>query len=103
MPYVYRPNHPAANENGLVDKSLVAYDHEDPRFYVISDNMDATRHMATGRMHTSKSEFRKDTKASGCVEIGTDTSFLQPRQQIKLDRRKRRDDIRRVFYELRNR
>lgn len=71
--------------------------------HVISDIMDATRHMATGRMHTSKSAFRKDTKASGCVEYGTETTqLLKPRKPVPLDRGKRRDDIRRTIYEIKN-
>jgi hypothetical protein len=69
---------------------------------VISDTMDLTRHMADGRFYDSKHRFREVTKAHGCVEIGTDTSFLKPRKPIKLDRRQRRDDIRRAIYDLRN-
>jgi hypothetical protein len=70
---------------------------------VISDIMDATQHMATGRMHTSKSEFRKDTRTSGCVEYGSETTaLLTPRKPILMDSAKRRDDIRRTIYELRN-
>lgn len=70
--------------------------------FIISDNMDSTRHMATGRYHTSKATFRADTKASGCVEVGTDTSILKPRKQITLDRRQRRDDIKKSIYQLKN-
>lgn len=70
--------------------------------YVISDIMSETRHMATGRIHTSKSEFRKDTKASGCIEYGNDPALYRPKPYIPLDRGKRREDIRRSLYELRN-
>ena len=70
--------------------------------YVISDIMDPIQHMATGRMHDSKAAFRRDTKASGCVEIGNDSCLTKPRQHIPLDRRQRREDIRRSLYELRN-
>lgn len=70
---------------------------------VISDIMDETLHMATGRTHTSKSEFRKDTKASGCIEYGSETStLLKPREPAALDRKKRRDDIRKAIHELKN-
>lgn len=103
MRFIYRPNHPQANANGMVDASLVYEGGAGTAPYIISDNMGATRHMATGRMHTSKSEFRKDTKASGCFEIGNETStVLKPRQPVLLDRAKRRDDIRRTIYNLRN-
>lgn len=75
----------------------------DSATHVISDIMDATQHMATGRMHTSKSEFRKDTRASGCVEYGSETTaLLTPRKPVPLDPAKRRDDIRRTIYDLRN-
>jgi hypothetical protein len=70
--------------------------------YVISDIMSETLHMATGRMHTSKSEFRKDTKASGCVEFGNDPVLTRPRKPVPLDRGQRREDIKRALYEVRN-
>lgn len=70
--------------------------------YVISDEMSATRHMATGRYHTSKAKFRQDTKASGCIEYGNDPSLGQPRKPIPLSREKRREDIQRAVYNIRN-
>ena len=69
---------------------------------VISDIMDPTRHMATGRYHTSKSAFRADTKASGCIEYGNDPALTRPRKPIPLSREKRREDIKRTIYDLRN-
>jgi hypothetical protein len=72
--------------------------------FVISDEMAETRHMADGKMYTSKAKFREATRAAGCIEVGTETStLLKPRQQIRLDPAQRRDDIRRTIYELRNR
>lgn len=67
---------------------------------VISDTMNALRHHGTGRVTESKSQFRRMTKASGCIETGN--SLPEKRYPIKLDRRQRRDDIRRSIYELRN-
>lgn len=69
---------------------------------VISDIMSETRHMATGKFHTSKSAFRQDTKASGCLEVGNDPAISRPRKPVVMDRAQRRDDIRRSIYELRN-
>ena len=69
---------------------------------VISDIMPETRHMASGRYHTSKSAFRAETKAYGCTEVGNDASILRPRKPITLDRGQRRDAIRRTIYDLRN-
>jgi hypothetical protein len=102
MALIYRPDHPLANENGLIERALVDPDSAPLGLYVISDTMDPTRHMATGKMHTSKSEFRKDTKAAGCIEYGSDQSLYKPRKRIPLSREKRVDDIRKTIYDLRN-
>lgn len=88
----------------LVEKHLAAPLVANGAPYVISDIMEPTRHMATNRYYTSKAKFRQATKASGCVEIGNDVGpLLQPRKPVRLDPAKRRDDIRRTLYELRNR
>ncbi len=72
--------------------------------FVISDEMAPTRHMADGQMYTSKAKFRHATRAAGCVEVGNETAtLLKPRQQVTLDSGKRRDDIRKTIYEMRNR
>lgn len=68
--------------------------------YVISDTMDPLRHMGTGEIIDSKAKFRSATRASGCVEIGNEP--IKERKPIAIDRGKRRDDIRRAIYELRN-
>lgn len=69
--------------------------------YVISDTMAPTKHMGTGEVLDSKAKFRQATRASGCVEIGTEA--IKPRKPILLDRGARREAIRRSIYELRNR
>jgi hypothetical protein len=69
---------------------------------VISDTMPATRNMCDGKHYTSKAEFRQVTKAHGCIEVGTDTTQLKPRKKVPLDRRKRREDIKRVIHNLKN-
>ena len=102
MALIYRPDHPDANENGLVERALVDPEHQPLGLYVISDTMNPLRHMATGKMHDSKAAFRADTKASGCQELGNDSSLGKPRKPIPLSREKRRDDIRRTIYDLRN-
>lgn len=51
---------------------------------VISDNMPAARHMASGRYHESKSAFRRDTKSHGCVEIGDQAPTARKRGNVKL-------------------
>ncbi len=72
-----------------------------PAFYVISDTMEPLRHMGTGKVLDSKAKFRAETRASGCVELGNEP--IKPRAPVKLDRGKRRDDIRKTIYDLRNR
>ena len=102
MSLIYRPNHPMANQNGLVDRDLVCEEKHGSAPYIISDAMDTTWHPATGKRHTSKAAFRADTRASGCIEVGNDSSLTKSRKPVQMDRAKRRDDIRRSLYELRN-
>ena len=101
---VYRPEHPEADEFGMVDVAVAG-----PRYAseaacaIHSDEMDATRHMADGNYYTSKHKFRQATKDHGCIEVGNEVAALtKPRQPIQLDRRKRADDIRKSIYELKN-
>lgn len=39
---------------------------------VLQDSMDPLEHPCDGKFYTSKSEFRKVTKAHGCEELGTE-------------------------------
>jgi hypothetical protein len=68
--------------------------------YVISDTMQPLKHMGTGEVLDSKAKFRQATKASGCVELGNES--IKPRAPIKLDSGKRREDIQKTIYHLRN-
>lgn len=59
--------------------------------------------MADGQTYDSKAAFRAATKRAGCVEVGNETeTLLRPRKPIELDRRQRKDDIRRAIWELKN-
>lgn len=102
--YVYRPEHPLANENGLVSADL-AWEKVSlgSSAHVIRDEMEPTKHMATGEYFTSKAKFRQRTRDMGCVEVGNDASLTRERKPAVLDRTKRREDIQRAIYELRNR
>jgi hypothetical protein len=45
---------------------------------LISDSMNAAEHV-DGKFYTSKSEYRRVTKANGLIEVGNDTSrFKKP-------------------------
>lgn len=40
--------------------------------FVISDTMDLMRHPVNGRYYDSKSKFRDETRARGCIEVGNE-------------------------------
>lgn len=97
--YVYRPDAKDADEFGMVEKNPENNSSDAP--YIISDEMQPLRHMADGKMYSSKHKFREATKASGCIEIGNE-DVTKPRKPIPLDRRQRREDIRRAIHDLRD-
>lgn len=84
--------------NGKLVEKTYEYTPSGPS--VISDSMAPAKHMATGRIIDSKSRFRAETKASGCIEIGTEP--IRPRKPVRLDRGQRREAIRKAIYDLRN-
>lgn len=65
---------------------------------VIGDTLPggALRHPATGKMMDSKSRFRAETRARGCVEVGNDVR----QQRRPIDIGSPREDIRRSISEL---
>jgi hypothetical protein len=67
--------------------------------YVISDTMEPTKHMASGRLIDSKAKFRAETKATGCVELGNEP--IRQRAPVRLDKRERREAIQKAMYQLR--
>lgn len=69
MTMIYRPDHPEANENGMVERNL---QRREPGAYVISDTIDGTWHPADGKYYDSKSNFRRTTKGRGMVEVGNE-------------------------------
>lgn len=67
----------------LVPKETAVPRQEAKRVYVQSDAMPPLKHMATGQIIDSKSEFRRQTKAAGCIEVGNDPEIMRPpRRQI---------------------
>lgn len=84
----------------IVERDSISYGKRMWATAVISDTMQPLKHMGTGRMTDSKSIFRADTKASGCVEIGNEAP--KARHPIALDKGQRRDAIRKALYEARN-
>ena len=123
--YIHRPDCYLANERGMVEVNdeyymwLSFHNGEDKRMMngnepvslrFISDSMEPTRHMANGRMYTSKKKFRDETRARGCIEVGNEEKYLtntgstigQKKKVVKLDKRQRRDDIKRAIWEVKN-
>jgi hypothetical protein len=100
MGLVYRPNHPDANENGLVSRETAGEpegarsDLPFPR--IMSDVMEPVQSMLDGRMYDSKSALRATYRAAGVIEVGNDPARLRPRQRRKVDRRAVKDTIERA-------
>ena len=96
--YVYR--------NGeMVEKSIAdaLYSDDGPRLRYISDHMDPLQHPVSGKTYDSKSEFRRATKAAGCIEVGDQKDYGIRREKPKLDKRERVEHIKRSIQELKNR
>lgn len=43
------------------------------RTMIVSDEMPPTSHPCNGQYYTSKTKFRNETRAHGCVEVGTES------------------------------
>lgn len=112
--YVHMPDHPRANQNGFVEKSEAyewLYASKEDKGMMVgnrrvtirfnSDTMEPLQHMCSGKMISSKKKFRDETKAYGCVEVGNEIK-VKPRKPIKLDRRQRREDIKKSIHQLKN-
>lgn len=65
-------------------------------FHFISDTMDAVAHPCTGKLMDSKSEFRKVTRAHGCIEMGNDAPTSAPARGY--DSGGLKQDIARAFH-----
>ena len=99
--WVYRPNHPDANENGMVDRSIAGERPRNGAPHVISDSLGkGLLHHGTGKMTDSKSHFRRMTRDSGCVEIGNEKPKAEPMKVRNAGNIK--NDIGRAIYELKN-
>jgi hypothetical protein len=48
---------------------------------IISDTMDEVEHPCDGKHYSSKSAFRRVTRANGCIEVGNDAQrFKSPKR-----------------------
>lgn len=118
MRYRHDPENPLANENGMVTiDDYYAYlafkgGAEDKRMFngnepvvlrFISDSMPPTRHPSNAKIYESKKRFRDETKARGCVEVGTNIEGFKRKEYIQPSSRKeRRDAIKRSIDDFKN-
>jgi len=65
----------------------------------IRDCMDPVQSMLDGKYYTSKSALRETYKQAGVVEVGNDSSIMnpKPRPKVKPDRKKVRQSIDKAF------
>ncbi len=87
----------------MIERAWAEQANSGPGFYVVSDTMAPTRHMATGRMHDSKSEFRKDTRAAGCEEMGTDPAARRAKPRYQVTQADVVPDVKRAIEQLKSR
>jgi len=119
MGIIYRPECPYSDKSGFIEKSdyylWLSFRSGDKRMMkgnvpvkirYICDGMEPTRHMCLplgSAPVDSKSKFRKITKQNKCIEVGNEEKYLlKERKPVKLDKRQRRNDIKRAIWELKN-
>lgn len=106
MTLIYRPHHPLANENGMVERHLGGPVETTKPLYavhVISDTMAHLKHPGTGAMLDSKSRFREHTRDSGCLEVGTDPAGSKPKPRFDVSTSEVVQDVKRAIQEVRSR
>ena len=113
---VYKPGHVLADKDGWVnhtdyvdfnklsmhDDKQATIGNQPIRTHYSSDEMVPTKHMADGKMYTSKSRFRRATKEAGCIEVGNETkSLLKHRKRIECSKQERIEYIKHAMHVLR--
>lgn len=97
MSWVYRPGHPAANENGMVPREIAGDPPKArsalPGPMVISDSIEV-RSMVDGRVYDSKSRLRRSYREGSYIEVGNEEQ--KPVAPPKPDRKAVRDSVRRA-------
>jgi hypothetical protein len=114
------PGHELSNDQGMVDVTKLKnykprvneaykFNFENKKsnvkvnrgLHYIPDEMAPAKHPCNGKIYTSKKQFRDETRARGCIEVGNETK-IEPRKRIEPDRKERREHIERSIYNLRN-
>jgi hypothetical protein len=75
-------------------KLFEPYDAPSPKeiHNVIDDTMVPLKHPISGKVYDSKTEFRKETKARGLIEIGTET-LPDPNKRKDVDKGDRKQAV----------
>lgn len=97
MPWVYRPGHPSANENGMVPKEIagppLVQRSDLPSPMVISDDIEV-KSMVDGKVYSSKSALRRSYREGGYIEVGNEE--MKPAPKPKPDRKAIRESVRKA-------
>lgn len=97
MPLVYRPGHPLANENGMVERELAGERNpgrSDLPFPMIVTDQIELKSMVDGKIYTSKAALRKSYRAGGYVEVGNEWLRNEPKVQApKVDRKAIKESV----------
>lgn len=71
-----------------------------PRIHVIEDTISGTWHPCDGKMYDSKSQFRRTTKANGCIEYGNEDPRKATKSRPQLSRADRKEALIRAVNSL---
>lgn len=93
--YVYR-NGQLVEKGGPLDVRPLPPRSDLPCPMLVSDIMDAAEHV-DGKFYTSKSEFRKVTKARGLIEVGNDPARLKTTKRSRTSEKAVSDSVDRAF------
>lgn len=97
MAWVYRPDHPLADANGMVEKHLagepVRARSTLPFPMVVTDQIEI-KSMVDGQIYTSKAALRRSYREHGYVEVGNEWLRNEPQQpRPKSNRKAIRDSV----------
>jgi hypothetical protein len=102
MSWLYRPNHPLADEFGMVEKHMVMPAESKTTLYVISDTMPHMKHPGTGACSTARpssagTRERRAVSRSGLIRYSTGkaTSAVSTAEYVQ--------DVKRAIQELNSR
>lgn len=69
MSWVYRPDHPQANKNGMVDRDLAGPRTTTQKSIYIMSDLPGYKSVASGKWVDGRRDRREDLKRAGCREV----------------------------------